>query len=153
MTAARFVVDRQQVAHGFARLSVTGGEDHTEVDLCVDYRLLPTEPSPVGPTLALEELAANKLLALFSRAEARDFVDFAALEPLYGLDHLCRLAADKDLGFDRTVLADMLGRIDRLPDDEFLLDPDQLASLRRSVLSWKLQLAHPTPGRGRGRER
>lgn len=153
LTAARFAVERRQVAHGFARLSVTAGDDRTEVDLCVDYRLLPTEPSPVGPTLSLEELAANKLLALVSRAEARDFVDLAALAPVYGLEHLCRLAADKDDGFDRTVLAEMLGRVDRLPDDEFLLDAERLASLRRSVLGWRLQLARPAQGRGRGRER
>jgi predicted nucleotidyltransferase component of viral defense system len=28
-----------------------------------------------GPTFALEELAGRKLLALFDRAEARDFAD------------------------------------------------------------------------------
>jgi len=153
LSAERFAVERRQVAHGFARLSVRAGDDHTEIDLCVDYRLLPAEPSAIGPVLSLEELAANKLLALFSRAEARDFVDFAAVEPLYGLDHLCRLAADKDGGFDRSVLTEMLGRIDRLPEDEFLLSDDRLAALRRSVLSWQLQLAPRGPGRGRGRER
>lgn len=98
-------VERRQVAHGFARVSIRDSGDHTEVDLCVDYRLLPAESSPIGPVLALEELAANKLLALFSRGEARDFVDFAALEPVYGLDRLCDLATEKDAGFDRAVLA------------------------------------------------
>lgn len=146
-------VERRQVAHGFARVSIRDSDDRTEVDLCVDNRLLPAEPSPIGPVLALEELGVNKLLALFSRAEARDFVDFAALEPVYGLDRLCRLATEKDAGFDRAVLAEMLTRIDRLPDDEFLLDEASLASLRRAVLGWKLQLARPAPGRGRGRER
>jgi len=146
-------IERRQVAHGFARLSVGGSDDQTEIDLCVDYRLLPAEPSPIGPVLSLEELAANKLLALFSRAEARDFVDFAALEPVYGLDHLCRLAAAKDGGFDRRVLAEMLGRIHRIPEDEFLLDAERLAALRRSALGWQLQLARPAPGRGRGRHR
>lgn len=101
----------------------------------------------------LEELAVNKLLALFSRAEARDFVDFAAVEPLFGLDLLCRLAADKDVGFDRRVLAEMLDRIERLPDDEFQLSNERLAALRRSVLSWHLQLVRPGRGRGRGRKR
>lgn len=115
--------------------------------------MLPAEPSAIGPVLSLEELAANKLLALFSRAEARDFVDFAAVEPLYGLDHLCRLAVEKDGGFDRTVLAEMLGGIDRLPTDEFQLSDDRLAALRRAVLGWQLQLARRGPGRGRGRER
>jgi len=153
LIAEQLAVERRQVAHGFARLSVRAGDDHTEIDLCVDYRLLPAEPGPIGPVLSLEELAANKLLALFSRAEARDFVDFAAVEPLYGLDHLCRLAAEKDGGFDKRVLAEMLGRMDRIPEDEFLLDAERLAALRRSVLGWQLRLARPAPGRGRGRER
>lgn len=153
LSAEQVAVARRQVAHGFARLSVRAGDDHTEIDLCVDYRLLPAEPSAIGPVLALEELAANKLLALFNRAEARDFVDFAAVEPLYGLDHLCRLASDKDAGFDRRVLAEMLRRVDRLPEDEFQLSAERLAALRRSVLSWQLQLARSAPGRGRGRER
>jgi len=146
-------VERRQVGHGFARVSIRDSGDHTEVDLCVDYRLLPAESSPIGPVLALEELAVNKLLALFSRAEARDFVDFAALEPRYGLDYLCQLAADKDVGFDRAVLVEMLSRIDRIPMDEFLLDEEHVALLRRAILGWKLQLARPAPGRGRGRER
>jgi len=153
LSAEQITVERRQVAHGFARLSVQAGDDHTEIDLCVDYRLLPAEPSPIGPVLALEELAVNKLLALFSRAEARDFVDFAAVEPLYGLDRLCQLATEKDGGFDRRVLAQMLGRIDRLLPDEFQLSDERLAALRRSVLSWQLQLARPGLGRGRGRER
>lgn len=153
LTAADLVVERRQVAHGFARLSVTAGDDHTEVDLCVDHRLRPAELTPIGPALSLEELAANKLLALFSRAEARDFVDLAALEPLFGLEHLCRLAAEKDAGFDGAVLSEMLGRLDRLPADEFGLDEEHLAVLRRSVLGWRLQLARPAPGRGHDRGR
>lgn len=153
LAAANLAVERRQVAHGFARVLVIAGDDHTEIDLCVDYRLMPAEPCPVGPALSLEELAANKLLALFSRAEARDFVDFAALEPRYGLEHLCRLAAEKDAGFDRAVLSETLDRLDRIPNDEFLLDDERLASLRRSVLGWQLQLARPGLGRGRGRER
>lgn len=92
-------------------------------------------------------------LVLFSRAEARDFVDLAALEPAYGLDRLCRLAAEKDAGFDRAVLAEMLTRIDRIPDDEFLLDAERLGALRHSVLGWRLQLARPGSGQERWRER
>ncbi len=49
--------------------------------------------------LSLDELAADKVLALFGRAEARDFVDVAALLPRYGWVRLCDLAAEKDTGF------------------------------------------------------
>ncbi|MPZ70081.1 MAG: hypothetical protein GEU71_11215 [Actinobacteria bacterium] len=40
---------------------------------------MPSERSDFGPTLAVKELAANKVLAVFDRAEARDFCDLAAL--------------------------------------------------------------------------
>jgi len=40
---------------------------------------LPASATPAGPTLAPEELAGNKLLALFDRAAARDFADIYIL--------------------------------------------------------------------------
>jgi len=71
-------VRRERSSHGFARLAVSHGGELTEVDLGVDARIRPTEPGPYGPTMALEELAADKLLALFDRAQARDFIDVDA---------------------------------------------------------------------------
>jgi predicted regulator of Ras-like GTPase activity (Roadblock/LC7/MglB family) len=90
-------VQAVQVTSTFARIVVTDNDaEACEVDLCLDHRLLPTNPSPLGPTLHIDELAANKVLALYGRAEARDFHDVAALEHRYGLERLCQLAADKD---------------------------------------------------------
>ncbi len=66
----------------FVRMEVSDGTDRCEIDLAVDYRALPAEPSRYGPTLAVEELAANKVLALFDRADARDFLDVVELTPL-----------------------------------------------------------------------
>jgi hypothetical protein len=63
-----------------------------------DARLFPAEPARPAPTLRGEELAVDKVLAIFGRAEARDFVDLMVLEPLYGLDRLCQLAAEKGPG-------------------------------------------------------
>jgi len=80
---------------------------------------------------------------LFSRAEARDFVDLAAVEPRFGLDHLCQLAPEKDGGFDRRMFAEMLGRVERLPDDEFGLPAPELAALRRAVAEGRRALQQP----------
>lgn len=115
-------VERIQVNPGFARLIVARGNDRTELDLAADARLFAAEPGRPAPMLTGEELAADKVLALFGRAEARDFVDLLALEPLYGLDRLCRLAAEKDRGFTPVILAEMLGQFGRLRRDEFELD-------------------------------
>jgi hypothetical protein len=71
-----------------------------------------------GPTCAPVELAARKLLALFSRAEARDFVDVHVLTRHFDLDELVTMATDLDAGFTTNVLADMLGSHERFADDE-----------------------------------
>lgn len=108
-------------------------------------RLLPPEPSEFGLLLSTEELAVDKVLAVFGRAEARDFVDLAALEPRFGLEHLCRLAAEKDGGFRRSVLLEMLGRLDRLPRDEFEIDDEGFESIVRSVRRWRLAVRDDEP--------
>jgi hypothetical protein len=78
----------RQRAHGFARLIVSDDIEQTGVDLATDARMFPPESSDLGLTLSAQELAVDKVLALFGRAEARDFVDLAALEPRFGLAHL-----------------------------------------------------------------
>ena len=88
---------------GFYRLEVSQGDDVTEVDFGADFRLLPIEQGPLGPTLSGEELAINKVLAVFGRAEARDFVDFSVLTKRYDLEKLMRRAFEKDPGFDPQV--------------------------------------------------
>ncbi len=89
----------------------------------------PAEPTSLGPVLALDELGADKLLALFGRAEARDFVDVHALAQRLGIDRLLGLAKEKDSGFDEYVLATMLGTMPRLPRSEFEIDDVTYAAL------------------------
>jgi hypothetical protein len=96
-------VQRVREGSGFYRLEVSQGGDVTEVDFGADFRLLPMEQGPLGPTLAGEELAINKVLAVFGRAEARDFVDLSVLTKRYGLEQLMRRALEKDPGFDPQV--------------------------------------------------
>jgi hypothetical protein len=85
-------------------------------------------------------VAAGKVLALFARAEARDFVDVLALESRYGLERLCQLAAEKDPGFDRAILAEMMNRIDRLPRKEFGIDDAEYERLKRRVEMLRYEL-------------
>jgi predicted nucleotidyltransferase component of viral defense system len=137
---AGLVVHRIQENPGFARFVVESGDDRTELDLGADARLFPAEPGRLAPTLSGEELAVDKVLALFGRAEARDFVDLMALEPRYGLEHLCEFALQKDLGLDSGVFADMLTRFDRLRRDEFELEDTQYERLRGEVDRWREQM-------------
>jgi Nucleotidyl transferase AbiEii toxin, Type IV TA system len=137
--AAGLVVHHIQESPGFARLIVESGADRTELDLGTDARLFPAKPGSPAPLLSSEELAVDKVLAVFGRAEARDFADLMAVEPRYGLDRLCHLAAEKDRGFLPGVFADMLGQFGRLRREEFELDDAQYAQLSRTVKRWHEQ--------------
>jgi hypothetical protein len=83
LAAAALTVRRERSSRGFARLTVVAGDDATELDLAADARIRPVDTGPLGPMLSAEELGADKLLALFDRAQARDFVDVAALVDRY----------------------------------------------------------------------
>jgi hypothetical protein len=97
---------------------------------------LPASATPAGPTLAPEELAGNKLLALFDRAAARDFADIYILARRFGQDVL--LAA----GFDVRVLADMIATLDRFTDSDIPVpDGSSAAELRAFYADWRSELA------------
>ena len=104
----------------FVRLLVRdeGGEE-VLVDIGMDYRLRPPEETGIGRVLSTEELAADKLLALFGRAEARDFVDVFLLARRFGTPAMLEWAGEKDKGFDPYRLALGLGRLESIPRGEF----------------------------------
>lgn len=92
---------RQRDLSTFVRIEVSDGDDRCEIDPAIDYRALPAEPSDYGPTLAVRELAANKVLALFDRAEARDFLDLVELTRHFELQGLLELAEGRGLRYGR----------------------------------------------------
>ena len=132
----------------FVRIEVSDGDDRCEIDLAIDYRALPTEPSSYGPTLAVEELATNKVLALFDRAEARDFLDLVELTRHFELVSLMDLAAEKDTGFTTDGFLDALSSFRRLTTADFGIGETEYERLRATVASWRSYL-----GRQQGRER
>jgi hypothetical protein len=72
-------IERHRDAPAFVRFRVSDDRDECELDLGIDYRALEPAQTPYGPALDLRELGANKMLAIFDRAEARDFIDLAQL--------------------------------------------------------------------------
>lgn len=144
-------VRRVMVNPGFARLEIGDGRDQTELDLAADARLLPVQPTTPAPTLSGQELGADKILAIFSRAEARDFSDLLPLEEAYGLDELLELAGQKDLGFRPTYFAEMLERFNRFRREEFDIPDEQFARLRESVARWHERALERSRERGRDR--
>ena len=90
-----------------------------------------------------EEIAADKTLALFSRALARDLVDVNALAERFGRGRLLDLAAEKDRGFDRRHFAEALARAAGRPDNDFVdlgVGADKLDQLRDRAAEWRREL-------------
>ena len=74
------------------------------MEIAHDARIRESVQLSFGRVLHPDEVAAaDKTLALFGRAAARDLVDVAALSERYPLERLCELAAEKDAGFDRRI--------------------------------------------------
>jgi predicted nucleotidyltransferase component of viral defense system len=133
-------VHRVRVSASFCRLMVSGPEDLI-VDLALDAPPnLPPIASVAGPTFALEELAGRKLIALFDRAEARDFVDVYTLAHRFSKQTMLTQAAQIDSGFDRLVLAEMARMHARFADHDFPAEVHQVLDIRAFFDEWADEL-------------
>ena len=75
-----WITERIHDSDTFCRMVIRSADSGVLIDLAVNAPPdLPASTTPAGPTLAPEELAGNKLLALFDRAAARDFADVYVL--------------------------------------------------------------------------
>ena len=117
----------------FVRLAVGDGTTDTLVDLAWDARMRPAVASDLGPVLDQDELAADKVLALFGRAEPRDFLDVYRLSQRLGWPRLLALAEQKDAGFSPERLAESLGRMNRLDQADFGIEDADYLALRAWV--------------------
>ena len=125
----------------FARLSVSGNEEQARVELGVDWRMNEPIRLAIGPVLHADDAVANKVCALFGRAEIRDYVDVAAslASGRHSDDDLIRLAAEHDPGFDLAWFTEAHRAVDRIPDTgfaEYGLDPVNAAALRSRMHAW-----------------
>jgi hypothetical protein len=133
-------VDRVQDGGTFCRLLVHGPEDLI-VDLALDSAPgRPANASIAGPTFAPQELAGRKIIALFDRAAARDFVDVYALSRRFTKTELLDLAREVDRGFDTRVFIDMLKHLARYSDVDLALGDVDIAALRRFFQQWITEL-------------
>ncbi len=105
----------------FVRLEVhdPGSGERIEVDLGVDVRMAAPITTAVGRVLSIDELAADKMLALFGRAELRDFLDVADLLARFPKERLVELAVAKDAGFTLARFAESLAALHRFPDADW----------------------------------
>lgn len=139
----------------FIRLQVRQGRNELEVDFGLDTRLFPTQTGEFSPILSTRELAVDKVLAIFGRAAARDFLDFEALIQFFDIESIFSLAKLKDQGFSLDLFIEATKQFDRLPRVEFHISPSEYERLRESVVSWRERAQHLSrqQSRDRGMER
>jgi hypothetical protein len=133
----------------FARLPLDDrsrpGSEPEKLELSADWRAHAPVLLDVGPVLHPDDAVANKMCALFGRAEARDFldVDAAIQSGRYTRERLLELAAAADGGFDKGMFADALGSLRRITDADFDLygiTPNELAAMRGRFDEWYTRL-------------
>jgi Nucleotidyl transferase AbiEii toxin, Type IV TA system len=131
----------------FARLLLSDGSgaEPEKLELSADWRAHPPVKVDVGPVLHPDDAVANKMTALFGRAEARDFLDIdaAIVSGRYSRERLIELAANADAGFDQAMFAEALGSLTQKTDtdfDEYRVDADDLQAMRARFADWRDQL-------------
>jgi hypothetical protein len=123
------------------RLHVTGDEELI-VEFAIDSAAgRPPVISIVGPTFDPEELARRKLVALFSRAEARDFADVYVLAQRFDRTTLLARAHEVDPGFDQAVLGQMMHTLSRFVDDELPIASAEVTAVRAFFADWARELS------------
>ncbi len=130
-----------QRSDSFVRLNIEHDEAQLLVDLAVDAP--PARPASItiaGPSYDPEELAGRKMIALFDRAEARDFVDVYLLAQHYPKHTLLAGAAAVDPGFDPSIFADMLSTLSRFTDADLPLPTEHATELRHFFSLWSAEL-------------
>lgn len=106
LTRAGLTVMVRLRTESFVRMEIEQAGDRLRLDLAKEapFRFGPPRRVDLGQAFLwvenFQDLAVNKVLALFGRAEPRDFVDIYFVKDHYPLEQLVAWAAEKDPGFD-----------------------------------------------------
>ena len=148
---AGFAAERQEDAAGLADIFegmadglaewIVTAPDGRQTMLQMSYFNREHEPvrMAIGPVLDLEDLIGQKVCALASRIEPRDYIDTAAALERYTAAQLIELARRRDPGLDDRDFADAGRELDRMPEAAFAhygLVPQEVADLRDAFKDW-----------------
>lgn len=95
----------------YARIEIVTPQVGLLVDIAFETFDLPVQMTVLGPTVAEQDVAVGKVLALFDRAEARDFADVFEFASRFDRDELLEIAMDRDGGLGRADLAERIRRV------------------------------------------
>lgn len=126
----------------FCQLAITDADgERLNLDLGIDWRQNPPARLTIGSVLSRDDAVANKVTALYSRGEPRDFYDVDAIRQsgLYSDSALLELAHNTDPGFDPSMFAQRLAGASKLHPRSFEaygISPRDLDGLRQRCHDW-----------------
>ena len=143
-------MERARGLHSFVELRVTSLDASTVIHLALDspFRFKQPVESKEIPGLKIDSLvdiASNKILAFFGRAELRDFIDVYFLsQEHFTKKELIEKAGRKDPGFDLywfgVAMERMRDFLDSSPDFHLLLKPCPISKLKNFFNVWKNEI-------------
>lgn len=142
LTSRGFSVEHIRRYESFAQLRVTTEDGRSvELDLAVDWRSAEPVSLQVGPVLAVVDAVGSKVGAIYTRLEARDFIDVDAIRQSgrFTDEQLLEMAEERDEGFDRATYASQLRMVSRIRDGRFAdygTTGKDLTALRSRILGW-----------------
>ncbi|GAB3880205.1 nucleotidyl transferase AbiEii/AbiGii toxin family protein [Kibdelosporangium lantanae] len=135
--------DRPPLDHRFVAVEPNSGVECTVEVFADGGRLRGLVTLEIGPVLHPDDLAADKVLALWDRARPRDYFDVNALLQRFRPERLLDLAVAKDSGFTAATFVDSLTAIARLGPADWAEDgvpADVVEQLRTTFDAWRRQL-------------
>ncbi|MBK5238981.1 MAG: nucleotidyl transferase AbiEii/AbiGii toxin family protein [Actinomycetales bacterium] len=95
--------------------------------------------------MSLEDTVSNKISALFTRTEVRDFIDVDAIRSSapFTDEAIMSSATERDAGFSIKQFASQLELIQRITADRFAeygIDAEQCATIKTRFLDWAAAL-------------
>lgn len=112
-------IEKQVVTPTFLQYILKINNSRLKVDIVKDVPIHFGEIKSINNIRvdSLENIAVGKLLALFGRADAKDFVDLYFLlgvEKKLSFNHLFKLGKKKDVGLHELYLAEMILQIEKI---------------------------------------
>ncbi|GAA3315614.1 nucleotidyl transferase AbiEii/AbiGii toxin family protein [Arthrobacter ramosus] len=141
LEAAGYAVEITRQYEEFASVTVGQDEQAVVIDLGLDW----WENSPaiidIGPILSLKDSVASKLLAVYSRGYARDYLDAYSIITSHRFTHqqLITLCQRRDPTLDLPTFAAAIARHRTLPTTEFTkygLQASELPTLSTTLLDF-----------------
>ena len=158
LTRQGYRVTRTRTTAEFARILVEAagtGDDPVadasrtpvvEVDFGIDWRNEPPTQLEIGPVIALRDAVGSKIAAVYSRGEARDFLDLDAIRGSgrFTDDDLLALARHHDPGLELDRFIDQLRWVTRITPGRTIgygVDADELEGIKTRLTTWADQLS------------